>query len=480
MINRSNRCPHRVKLGRRRTEKLVAFLMLFCLPCIFFFVALQAVEFLPEEKNESNSSATSLATVLLRHQRRKFKTLTNNLEMALFQRAQGSVPLSDSSSSSILEIASTKYEQQVDVLSPQHKHMDSLPAWMTEYFVWHNETMKSLNEDHSQWKDYQYLVVRCLKLDHKCGGASDRLQSIPFALKLAARYQRLLFIEWEKPAPLTEYLVPVQINWSIPNWFHKTSNVRETKQDGSPYMFFQRSPAILSDKHLHRLKDHKDTTMFDMRYQSTDHGRGYYDDHRTKNEPGFEQVYSKVWSSLFRPAPNVQKLIDESKETLQLESNNYNSLHMRSIYYKDKSDKQSRVEHAVYCAFQQLPTAISSTDTSTPLFVSSDSPKVTQTAERYGTEDLGRRVVTSSTTNPLHLDRGSNFLANSEESDWMEHPVSAYYDIFVDLYLLSGGQCVIYNNVGGYGRWASRIANHSCAVDLKEAKCDVPPAINDK
>lgn len=461
MINRNSHFPDTVK-RRRRTEKLVAFLMLCGLPCILFFAALEAVESFPGQEDgcsSSNSSSNSLATVLLRHQQRKLQTLSTNLEIEPFQSSHGSLRTSDSG----------------NIHETKSQHERNLPDWMTEYLVWHNETMKKLNEDHSQWKDYRYLVMRCLKGDHKCGGASDRLQSTPFALKLAARYQRLLFIEWEKPAPLTEFLVPVQINWIIPDWFYKTSSVHDTKHDGSPYMFFQRSPAILSDKHLHRLEEHKETIMFDMRYQTTDHGRGYYDDHLAENEPGFDQVYSQVWSSLFRPAPSVQKLIDESKVALGLESNSYNSLHMRSIYYKDKSHKQSRVEHAVYCAIQHLvPMAVYS-DMSTPLFVASDSPNVTQTAERFGTERLGRRVVASSSSHPLHLDRGSNFLASSEETDWMEHPVSSYYDIFVDLYLLSGGQCVAYNNVGGYGRWASRIANHSCAIDLMKVRCDAPP-----
>ena len=131
----------------------------------------------------------------------------------------------------------------------------SLPAWMTQYFAWHKESLQRLNEDHSQWKDYRYLVLRCLQMDHKCGGASDRLQSIPMVLQIAAKHERLLFIEWEKPAPLTEFLVPVEIDWSIPTWFHKTTNVHDKAiQAKEPYMFFQRSPAILSDKHMYRLR----------------------------------------------------------------------------------------------------------------------------------------------------------------------------------------------------------------------------------
>jgi RNase P/RNase MRP subunit p30 len=143
------------------------------------------------------------------------------------------------------------------------------------------------------------------------------------------------------------------------------------------------------------------------------------------------------------------------------------------MYYKDKSHKKSIVERAVDCALILAPT-ITDEHRSNPLLLTSDSPQVTKTALLYATKQFRRRVVVASSANsPLHLDRGSNFLGTSTEVDWMEYPASAYYNIFVDLYLLSQGSCVIYNSVGGYGRWASRIANHSCAIDLKEqAQCD--------
>jgi len=211
---------------------------------------------------------------------------------------------------------------------PTNISEDVLPTWMTDYFQWHNESLNLLNQDYTQWKNYQYLVVRCLEMDNKCGGASDRLQSIPLALLMAAKYKRLLFIEWEKPAPLTEFLVPVVMDWTIPDWLQRAHSVHDGKiKRHEPHLFFQRSPAIVSDKHWHRLEDHQETIMLDMRYQSTDQGRDYYNKHRI-GEPDFDQVYSQLWTSLFRPAPAVQNRIDETKLQLNLSTVPYNSLHI--------------------------------------------------------------------------------------------------------------------------------------------------------
>jgi hypothetical protein len=39
-------------------------------------------------------------------------------------------------------------------------------------------------------------------IDDECGGASDRLQSIPAMLVLANETRRILLIKWNRPTPL--------------------------------------------------------------------------------------------------------------------------------------------------------------------------------------------------------------------------------------------------------------------------------------
>ena len=69
--------------------------------------------------------------------------------------------------------------------------------------------------------DIKFLVSRCFLRD-MCGGASDRLQDMPYNLMLANQTDRVLLVRWEKPAPLESFLVPPPggIDWRMDNEFY--------------------------------------------------------------------------------------------------------------------------------------------------------------------------------------------------------------------------------------------------------------------
>ena len=89
------------------------------------------------------------------------------------------------------------------------------------YFAWHAEERKRLNQ--KNWRSYKYLVVRCLAIDEKCGGAADRLQSVPLAILFASLSGRFLLIHWERPCSLEEFFVPPKggLDWRMPSWLHE-------------------------------------------------------------------------------------------------------------------------------------------------------------------------------------------------------------------------------------------------------------------
>ena len=89
-----------------------------------------------------------------------------------------------------------------------------IPMWMKDYFVWHREQLADHLHEQS-WETNRYLVIRCLESDKVCGGASDRLQSVPKFIQLANASRRLLFIKWTKPAALEEFLVPPGEYWFV-------------------------------------------------------------------------------------------------------------------------------------------------------------------------------------------------------------------------------------------------------------------------
>ena len=46
-----------------------------------------------------------------------------------------------------------------------------IPRWMKEYFQWHDNVLRNLTSEN--WHEHEYLIVRCLDIDTKCGGTAD-------------------------------------------------------------------------------------------------------------------------------------------------------------------------------------------------------------------------------------------------------------------------------------------------------------------
>ena len=118
------------------------------------------------------------------------------------------------------------YRQSLQIPIPSQRTVSQilnnpkLPTWVKQYAKWHKEQRtyyldaKRNNESTSHIK---FLISRCLTND-KCGGASDRLQDMPYNMMLANRTNRVLLVRWEKPASLEHYLIPPidgPIDWTI-------------------------------------------------------------------------------------------------------------------------------------------------------------------------------------------------------------------------------------------------------------------------
>lgn len=112
----------------------------------------------------------------------------------------------------------------VDTLSlhrGSHEILSSpnIPCWVKHYVEWHGQQREKYFEDrrNNRVSDVRFLISRCFTLD-RCGGASDRLQSMPLNFMIASQTMRVLLIKWERPAPLETFLIPPDggINWTIP------------------------------------------------------------------------------------------------------------------------------------------------------------------------------------------------------------------------------------------------------------------------
>lgn len=320
-----------------------------------------------------------------------------------------------------------------------------LPAWMKEYFAWHQATYSKLS--HLNWRQFRFLRMRCLDIDGKCGGAADRLRPVVFAVLVAAQTKRILLIQWEKPATLEHFLVPPQdgIDWRVPEWLSFNNTALAD---------------IPNNLKLHNIN--KTGTLLDMRYQAADYGSQYYNEHCKEGEPSFREVFHDCWSVLFEPSAAVTELIAKAKDELGLRPSTYASVHIRSLYELDKTDDVQMVQNAIQCASQLQPHA--------PIFVASDSRRISESAIAYG-QEVGLTVVARlNGTIPLHLERGTVFLSHLMKT-WTRQEPSAYYDAFVDLYLLAGGRCTAFNR-GGYGSWSNLLSvNTTCAVNHHKVRC---------
>jgi hypothetical protein len=322
---------------------------------------------------------------------------------------------------------------------------DSIPQWMEDYFEWHSETLSTLNE--SNYQDQKYLLLRCLNIDNKCGGASDRLQTIPAMILAAYRMQRLLFIKWERPYPLEEYLVPSDLNWTLPTWLDQTFT-------------YQHRLEIVTEVHL-RHAEQSSKQLIQARFQAADYGATYYNTYRPDG-PLFDEVFHDCWERLFEPSPAVASLVVESMSKLGLTPGKYSAVHIRSKYLTEKVESHSLIQNAVNCGSQLSH--------GKPSYIAADDNRAIDYAMAYGSSKGGVVVGRTDKYPKLHLDRGVDFLANSP-TEPNSFPPSAYYQAFVDFYILSFSSCLSLHK-GGFGRWAQlMMKNSSCVTNHGQIAC---------
>ena len=346
----------------------------------------------------------------------------------------------------------------VSAISKTWEDSRTIPMWMKYYIFWHKIQLQQLDETNWNAPHRQYYILHCLKDDTTaCGGASDRLQQVPYALRHAYETSRIFFIKWEKPAPLEEFLEPPPggLDWRLPQWLDAKLPWSDRKETNG----------LLVGK----------VGPVDMTQ-----GAEKYDASKNTNEAPYHIMFHDCWMALFRPVPPIQAIIDRNLRQLGLAPGAYVAVHIRSKYLDDNSDKIDFIRNAVSCGLQLQP--------GQPIFVASDSNAVLKEATCFKPgNSLNRQensfsqpvivsrqgrcpsMSTNTSTNtpsrigePLHLDNGDNFLCTG----CANHYVSArdYYDTFVDLYLLASGGCVVAGR-GGYGVWASRMStNASCLM----------------
>ncbi|KAG7366361.1 hypothetical protein IV203_029031 [Nitzschia inconspicua] len=369
-----------------------------------------------------------------------------------------------------------------------HLATTNLPQWMKGYFTWHKSQLQLLNE--TNWKQHKFLILACTKEDGECGGLADRLKPLPLILAVAQKTNRIVFIRWTRPFPLEEFLLPLHLNWSIPEWL---SPQLQNLSDSFAQQESVHDEAEISDPSYEKTKGSKNmvrsmrkfrrVVVWEVRVQDIFGGCSLYEQVVTnsvnlaqwKNRSAwnpmsgwhlYKEMYHDLFRTLFVPTPPIQRLIHQRMTSANLIPGNYTTAHYRAFYAienqkhtKTKGTLRRFARHAVDCAAALRP--------GVPIYFASDSKVAIDTVREYASNNAeytnGPSVITfanESEKEALHLDKAPG---------WKTQP-SDYYATFVDILIMSNASCISYGQ-GGFGLFAALMSrNANCTLQHSRKK----------
>lgn len=328
---------------------------------------------------------------------------------------------------------------------------ENLPNWMQNYFEWHKQQLLSIEEP-SDWENKRVLVARCYSED-RCGGTADRLKGLPLYLALAAKTQRLFFIDWTRPFPLQSFMLPNLLNWTIPYTLARSINSgkgqRVTQKQVGRLVQSTRNPEIWLVEGVAQVAGNDMFRTVVAEIESTPITA------KTSNPSDF---FHDMFLALFRPTPDLQSLVDTLMQRLNLQPNRFVTAHIRAKYpgepYRETWNVtllQQSVVNAVRCAASLAPDL--------PVYVAGDTLRALEAAQDYGRRFASYPVVS-------HIDVESLPKADPPHLNFAQKDDPAeFFSIFADLFIMSQSQCVAFG-AGGFGRFGSLTSfNSSCHVE---------------
>jgi hypothetical protein len=338
-----------------------------------------------------------------------------------------------------------------------------LLLYIIDYFDWHREQTISLNE--CNFRDYRFMILRCSSVERKCGGVADRLKSIPFFIAAAAVSKRIFLIRWERPSKLEEFLIPNEINWSVPDWMYEKVN---SFIDSPDAYYIPTGSKIVSG-----IKKYTDVIIIEGLIQDYFGGSSLYykwdcemDINKQFNETyykkyndmagwhSYDAIFRDLFFSVFEPSPPVAKLVLDKMESANLIPGQFATSQYRAFYAienkkhsMEKSDLISKATNALNCASKLQPGA--------PIFFASDSHVAVLSARKMAEDNNNRHIVTfDDEQEALHLDK---------KDQWKSGNIADFFPTFVDLLIMAEAKCMSLG-VGGFGRFANILSRDSNCV----------------
>jgi hypothetical protein len=435
-----------------------------------------------EERSEYLSLSTNSSLSMVHEKRFELSSVTSG---------KSSTAVTSSNSNSI---------HNTSVTSPPASATDydkeGLPAWITDYFAWHNQMRQQFPDKEIYEHDDapKVLLKYCKWLDRViCGGLYDRMATIPKMLYVANQTNRVLLIKWYVPTKLETFLLPVAINWTAPdhdrlrsqNFFRNNLQKPKYPKNQTFLSWASEKPAVEE----HMLVVHREANPFDLKKELL-----ALDETDTVENTS---TFGILWRAMFRPAPLVQDEIDATMKSLGLESGKYSATHCRVRHpgrFVDnlalgKNGSQADVsglpwhgpnkEMALASATRALKcTQWLSKSTEEPVYFYSDSEDlvhqllVEQNQIKTGTTPtlLAENNETKAARKRLSVLRTTK-LSVRDVSKWptahldrqLGLPAEAYVSTFVDLYIAASARCIAFG-VGNFGYLAAKISGTKCVV----------------
>jgi len=374
-----------------------------------------------------------------------------------------------------------------------------LPDWITKYIEYHNQMRaKYPGKEIFTNPDAPPLLIRvCLGL---CGGLHDRLGQLPLDLSMANETGRIFLLQWQKPHPLEEYLLPNEFDWTVPEGVGY-----DDMHAARAHTYLDLEPGTSLKDLDNVIEDMKNGDLSKIRILNTKllgDQKGELLSSRLKKAHETDMIddtltFGRIFWSFFQINPKVQNLIMEQKEILQLHKNNYVAVHCRTRHpkgwSKDKPPPRAEVEgypadksdiifegyekeftvsvatHAIKCA-QALqknhPHAENIDHFAEPVYLLTDTFKVTNhmvsSPESPFSED--NQVIARDDSVPsFHIDRKKG------------RSIEEHYGTFLDLFFMIEARCITYG-IGNFGRLASKISGTKCLNQHRQVQWDTHDA----
>lgn len=395
------------------------------------------------------------------------------------------------------------------------KPSSSLPAWIRNYLDWH-QSMRARypgKELFGESNGSPKLLIRtCLGL---CGGLHDRLGQLPMDLYLANQTNRLLLLHWHRPVALEEFLVPNELDWSIPKeirgFFARGGRDRVSREDMKLVRAYdelfegyssENPTNVFWESHMDEALRRATTGAFKdkkvLRHRILGHlGEGYLEERlRRLGETDmlhWTPSFGSIFWMFFRPSSAVQTELDTIYKSLSLAPSSYSAVHCRvrhpkahppSINVKGKNadypaDKtglpwtgRTRAM-AIETATGAIRCARTRLHEHEPLYFFSDSNDLVRFMAHELTD--GRFVAANASlfisggvdARALAAVQSTKIVARTvvAENPHIDRqkgrPAAAYYPTFVDLLLAVRARCITYG-VGFYAVFAAKISGTPC------------------